>query len=90
MTKYTIKNIANNNSLVHESDAETWGALSEEIQETHGTDVVRPGMKVVLRSSRQQLNADSKLPTGESEVKINLFATKLDAGLAAVCRPAFV
>lgn len=80
MTTYIIKNIANNQSITHESDAETWGELSDEIQEVHGTDVVRPGMKVVLRSNRNELQADSKLPTSENEVKINLFATKLDAG----------
>ena len=77
MTKFVIKNVANNKTVTHESDAETWGALQDEIMEVHGTDIVRPGMKAVLRSNRNELAADSQLPS-DDEVKINLFATNLE------------
>lgn len=80
MTTFKIKNIANGNALTHDSNATTWGELSDEVQEVHGNEVVRPGMKVKLRHNRQELAADSMLPTDMDEVSISLFATKLDAG----------
>lgn len=80
MKTFIIKNVPLNEAITHDSNAATWGELSQEVEETHGTAVYKPQMKAVLRSNRTTLSSESTFAAETSPVKINLFSQKLDAG----------
>lgn len=75
-----IKNVPQSKSMTIETNAKTYGELSKEAEEFDTEGIFRPDFKAVMRHNRNELSADSELPTDMDTVKINLFTQKLDSG----------
>ena len=79
MRNFIIKNVSTNSTVELTSTASTFNELVGDLEDSGNGDHIPVNSKVVLRPERKELSHSSTFPD-RSEILINVFASKLDAG----------